>query len=78
MPGALEIEGVIFSFKGNEAPRLDGVTAEVVGTCWESVGKTCIAAINAFWKEDLSVTLELMSIIKLLPTLGGIKEALTN
>jgi hypothetical protein len=52
-PTDREIEQVVFGFKLNTSPGLDGVSADVAGGCWDFVSAVCYAAVREFWKHNI-------------------------
>jgi hypothetical protein len=77
LPTDSQVERVVFGFKANKAPGLDGLTADMARTCWEFINPVCCAAVRSFWEDHLLATTELACVIKLLHK-GGEKELLSN
>lgn len=77
VPDMKEVEEVIKGFPKGKAPRLDGLMIEVLLGCWEWVGQTCLALVQAFLKDGILTLAAARGIIRLLPQAGAL-ELLTN
>ncbi|KAL3699430.1 hypothetical protein R1sor_017452 [Riccia sorocarpa] len=63
--------------KSNKAPGADGLTIEVVRTCWEWVGDDCVKMVRAVWSKKRILRADCEGLIKLLHK-GGERKDLGN
>ena len=40
---------IVFNFKKEKSPSLDGITAKSLQICWEFVGPLCLSVIKSLW-----------------------------
>ncbi|KAL3682458.1 hypothetical protein R1sor_000480 [Riccia sorocarpa] len=77
IPTKEEIQRVVFSMPANKAPGYDGVTIELLRSCWEVVGEACVKFVQAVWVKKRMLRVDCQGVIELLPK-GGDKKALGN
>jgi hypothetical protein len=56
---------------------LDGITAEMLQTCWEFMGPLCIAVVKSFWRTGKLTGQIIAAVIKLIYK-GGERSTLKN
>lgn len=54
-PMMAEVEVVVKSFKSGKSPGLDGLTVEVLHSCWEWAGEVYFNAVLAFWRDGILI-----------------------
>ncbi|KAL3694927.1 hypothetical protein R1sor_008578 [Riccia sorocarpa] len=50
-PDKEEIEDVIFKMAANKALGIDGLTAEILRSCWDFVGDACVQMVLCVWAK---------------------------
>ncbi|KAL3675635.1 hypothetical protein R1sor_025583 [Riccia sorocarpa] len=63
--------------KTNKAPGADGLTIEIVRTCWEWVGDECVKMVRAVWVNKRILRADCEGLIKLIHK-GGERKDLGN
>jgi hypothetical protein len=76
-PSPEEITNTVFSFKRDKSPGLDGITAEMLQSCWDFVGPLCISVVRSFWKDGL-LSRQMQSIVIKLIYKGGERSLIKN
>ncbi|KAL3697755.1 hypothetical protein R1sor_011831 [Riccia sorocarpa] len=66
-PTPQEVDGVVENLPLGKSPGLDGITAEILHSCWSFVRSDCIEMVQEFWRRGALTEKTRTAVIKLLP-----------